>query len=1296
MEIDFPRIPTSPIPIVSSTSTSTSLLESTIPTNPPVASNFSSTNSQYCSSHFRSSSPLSGIGESPSPPPPSTSGFLQRCPPSPTLKDTIDNKSNTQVKRATTIKLKIASAPSKTPSQDTRTQAQTQTTISKSLPQSLIHTKSENTWKILLKAPPSSPTSLKSTKRPRTALPDSRPQTSTAKRRKLTITPESDDMRRNAPRSAKDASATAAKNVPTRSKSTKASTTIKASEPKRPVATTGTDKIAATKTPESISSTKPATAKTTTTKGPKLRTTEYLDLDEVCKTAAEDGVPNPGAEHLETLMNALRKKKKIVVIAGAGISVSAGIPDFRSGHGLFKTLKSEHKLKVSGKQLFDASVYKDNNMTESFHAMVRKLSDMVKEAKPTPFHHMLASLAEEGRLLRLYTQNIDCIDTGLEPLASNVPLNQKGPWPRTIQLHGSVRHMTCSKCGFLGELQSELFDGPIPPECAQCLEEELVRMNFARKRSQGVGKLRPRIVLYNEGNPDEEAIGAVSLADLRARPDAVIVVGTTMKIPGLKRLVRELCAVTRDRRDGFTAWINLEPEPQTAEFRDCWDLVVKAKCDDVATLLSLPRWDEYRAWAANGSSTIIPTAADQEALRCSRLEVALNGTAQKKGKGKAKASNEDKAQIKTECTLDSKLGCVAPASNAKKTAGAPKEAIAIEAAEVKSSGQSGFSSTALTPVAAIAVESDCAAQESRLLQQKAVKKEELEGHDHSRDGAADASEEGLIVHRLRGVKLSSGGDDGIEAVLTAKASATIAVTVIPIPIPTTAAVTNTGACLHGDGVPGGQSFADDTTNSDYNNQLINGKISIYSNSNSSISASHTPRPSKTTSSASDNKTVTCYAAATASASAVAAGTRSMTSAGSFQPQPRAKPKATRKKKSSFVASSQRNVISEEPAAESSQLDSAVSSPSEFALTSAPSSTSISTSTSTSTFNANSNSPSTPTPTSTSTSTSIPSASTSAAPATIIRKQSTRSTHKQSKLEFSSTKASLVVPAVSSSKKKSDPDVDSILPCDSTSSSAPSRRRSIKHRAAKTKAAAVAASSSRSTSSKPKPGVVTRSKDSTITTFVTTVTKSSALSRKAFSEFKLPRPVTITPPSPQTQLQTQSSPPLSAIALSKTPEPTYTPESPTSLCDLVSSPVSNFGSGLSPDKSSAACDTYESESESEAPSDLDCHTPEASITMGSKDESGKKRAKKYGPTFKVQPMPPPEIPVIPDPPFKMSENGSNKPYKCLTPSTAAAAAAASASAGSSATTGSDFSKQVSTPGDTISPSKVPRGMESLLN
>src|SRR5690606_16677460 len=101
-----------------------------------------------------------------------------------------------------------------------------------------------------------------------------------------------------------------------------------------------------------------------------------------------------------------------------------------------------------------------------------------------------------------------------------------------------------------------------------------------------------RIVLYNEYNPDEEAIGNVSKADLRRVPDAVIVVGTSLKIPGVRRIVKEMCQLTRSRRDGLTAWINIDPEPQGAEFKDCWDLVVRGKSDDIAELVNLPRWDQ--------------------------------------------------------------------------------------------------------------------------------------------------------------------------------------------------------------------------------------------------------------------------------------------------------------------------------------------------------------------------------------------------------------------------------------------------------------------------------------------------------------------------------------------------------------------------------------------------------------------------------------------------------------------------------------------------------------------------------
>jgi hypothetical protein len=57
------------------------------------------------------------------------------------------------------------------------------------------------------------------------------------------------------------------------------------------------------------------------------------------------GVPTLGSHRLEI---------------GAGISVQAGIPDFRSPEGLFQRLKQEHPAEAlnSGKDLFDASVFR--------------------------------------------------------------------------------------------------------------------------------------------------------------------------------------------------------------------------------------------------------------------------------------------------------------------------------------------------------------------------------------------------------------------------------------------------------------------------------------------------------------------------------------------------------------------------------------------------------------------------------------------------------------------------------------------------------------------------------------------------------------------------------------------------------------------------------------------------------------------------------------------------------------------------------------------------------------------------
>ncbi|KAF3905494.1 hypothetical protein ABW20_dc0108810 [Dactylellina cionopaga] len=317
---------------------------------------------------------------------------------------------------------------------------------------------------------------------------------------------------------------------------------------------------------------------------PKERTTERIDLNRIPSSVVE--------KQLATWLDILNKKKKIIVIAGAGISVRAGIPDFRSSNGLFASVKSDYKLKASGKQLFDASVYKDDKSTSDFHDMVRNLHAMSDGAQPTAFHHLLASLATSGRLLRLYTQNVDCIETSLSPLTTKTPLNNKGPWPKTVQLHGGLDKMTCSKCRVIKDFTPEIFVGPKPPDCLDCVDWEAAR-DASGKRSQGIGKLRPRIVLYNEHNPDEDAIGAVSTADLKARPDCLIVVGTSLKIPGVQRLVREWCASIRDFRGGKTVWINRDDPPATGQLKGLFDLILKGDCETLAKISNVKHHDQF-------------------------------------------------------------------------------------------------------------------------------------------------------------------------------------------------------------------------------------------------------------------------------------------------------------------------------------------------------------------------------------------------------------------------------------------------------------------------------------------------------------------------------------------------------------------------------------------------------------------------------------------------------------------------------------------------------------------------------
>ncbi|KAJ5664604.1 NAD-dependent protein deacetylase hst4 [Penicillium macrosclerotiorum] len=350
---------------------------------------------------------------------------------------------------------------------------------------------------------------------------------------------------------------------------------------------------------------------------PKERTTQYLSL---AKSSLDQ------QDQTKLLVDTLRHQKDIVVIAGAGISTSAGIPDFRSTDGLFKSLQKKHNLKASGKLLFDAAVYQDDALTAPFHEMVRSLSVEAANCKPTKFHEMLARLGKENRLKRLYTQNIDGLETSMKPLETEIPLSVKGRWPVTIQLHGSITKMVCQKCRYLCDLMPNRFCEADPPECDECSVKNEVRQTSGQ-RSHGVGRMRPRIVLYNEHNPDEEAITSVMNADVRSRPRVLVVAGTSLKIPGVRRLVKSLCTVIRSRKDGVTMFINNEP-PVGKEFENCFDLIVQGTTDEVADLVKLKHWEDPTPYEMSLPEPVFgPQSSSEEELSSSDSEQKQNNFA---------------------------------------------------------------------------------------------------------------------------------------------------------------------------------------------------------------------------------------------------------------------------------------------------------------------------------------------------------------------------------------------------------------------------------------------------------------------------------------------------------------------------------------------------------------------------------------------------------------------------------------------------------------------------------------------
>jgi len=203
--------------------------------------------------------------------------------------------------------------------------------------------------------------------------------------------------------------------------------------------------------------------------------------------------------------------QRVVILAGAGISVSANLPDFRSPGGLYDQLRRNQGL-AAPESVFTADFMLER--PKMFYEVMGMLR--TESVDPTPTHCFIRLLQDKGLLMRCFTQNIDSLERKVGVVPENI-----------VEAHGTLGIVRCCKCG-KAHAEKALHEPTDPdglPRCTGC-------------RSQ----LRPGIVFF--GEPLNWDVAKVK-ADL-GEADLVIVMGTSLSVQpfaGIIANVKSSCAI---------------------------------------------------------------------------------------------------------------------------------------------------------------------------------------------------------------------------------------------------------------------------------------------------------------------------------------------------------------------------------------------------------------------------------------------------------------------------------------------------------------------------------------------------------------------------------------------------------------------------------------------------------------------------------------------------------------------------------------------------------------------------------
>ncbi|AFM97934.1 sirtuin-like protein [Encephalitozoon hellem ATCC 50504] len=265
-------------------------------------------------------------------------------------------------------------------------------------------------------------------------------------------------------------------------------------------------------------------------------------------------------------------KRKVAVVVGAGISVSSGIPDFRSKSGIFSDIKKD--LGISGSDLFTYSMSMSKEMRKNYLKYMSKLKGMVDRAVPSPTHEFLSLYSDASRKFRMYTQNID----GLEEKAGLVASKDKSA--KLVYLHGNMKKLSCLYCGYkieFGDSERGAYGKGEEIICPNCIKRNEKRGKDARKRPVGV--FHTTIIHYNQSHPDSSFISRTAQNDSDC--DLFIVMGTSLKVFGVKKLVKYFCRLNTTR--GRRILVNLDKPSK--EFRELFDFFWNGDCDEFCKAL---------------------------------------------------------------------------------------------------------------------------------------------------------------------------------------------------------------------------------------------------------------------------------------------------------------------------------------------------------------------------------------------------------------------------------------------------------------------------------------------------------------------------------------------------------------------------------------------------------------------------------------------------------------------------------------------------------------------------------------